>query len=68
MYMCTNTCMMNSRADCEVCNITGSHWIFDVKECDVVGMIETSNTHINAFYKGYCSWKKYHSRFNIRIS
>lgn len=51
MYMCTNTCMMNSRADCEVCNITGSHWIFDVKGCDVVGMIETSNTHINAFYK-----------------
>lgn len=45
MYMCTNTCMMNNRADCEVCNITGSHWIFDVKGCDFVGMIETTNTH-----------------------
>lgn len=68
MYMCINICMMNSRVDCEVCNIIGFYWIFDVKECDVVGMIEILNIYINVFYKGYCLWNKYYFRFNIRIS
>lgn len=45
MYMCINICMMNNRVDCEVCNIIGFYWIFDVKGCDFVGMIEIINIY-----------------------
>lgn len=45
MYMCINICMMNSRVDCEVCNIIGFYCIFDVKGCDFVGIIEIINIY-----------------------
>lgn len=42
MYMCTNTCMMNSRANYEVCNITGSPYQKIWYSC-ILGMIETTS-------------------------